>query len=86
MKLITAIVKPFKLDDVREALASIGIQRMAVTEVIGFDICCSHAYVSDYIPRIKIEVVTSDQRLDHALAAVIGEHKKGPGRRGMTGR
>ncbi|MDD5003508.1 MAG: P-II family nitrogen regulator [Acidithiobacillus sp.] len=63
-----AIIGPFKLDDVCDALATIGIQRMAVTEGIGFDqrigyfdICCGHAYVSDYIPRIKIEVVTSDE-------------------------
>ncbi|MBU2851676.1 P-II family nitrogen regulator [Acidithiobacillus ferrivorans] len=81
MKELSAIIRPFKLDDVSDALAIIGIQGMTVTEVtevIGFDqrIGCfqirrGHAYVSDFIHRIKIEVVISDERLDDALAAVI---------------
>ncbi len=81
MKQLSAIIRPFKLDDVSDALAIIGIQGMTVTEVtevIGFDqrigyfqIRRGHAYVSDFIHRIKIEVVISDERLDDALAAVI---------------
>jgi nitrogen regulatory protein PII len=81
MKQLSAIIRPFKLDDVSDALAIIGIQGMTVTEVtevIGFDqrigyfqICRGHAYLSDFIHRIKIEVVISDEGLDDALAAVI---------------
>ena len=81
MKQLSAIIRPFKLDDVSDALAIIGIQGMTVTEVtevIGFDqrigyfqIRRGHAYVSDFIHRIKIEVVISDERLDDTLAAVI---------------
>ncbi|MBU2854281.1 P-II family nitrogen regulator [Acidithiobacillus ferriphilus] len=81
MKQLSAIIRPFKLDDVSDALATIGIQGMTVTEVteaIGFDqrigyfeIRRGHAYVSDFIPRIKIEVVISEERLEDALAAVI---------------
>ena len=78
MKRIAAIIRPFKLDDVSDALAGIGIRGMTVTEVSGFEqskghfqVYRGHAYASDYIPRIKIEVVISDERLDDTLAAVI---------------
>ncbi|MCL4527021.1 MAG: P-II family nitrogen regulator [Gammaproteobacteria bacterium] len=78
MKRIAAIIRPFKLDDVSDALAGIGIRGMTVTEVTGFEqskghfqVYRGHAYTSDYIPRIKIEVVISDERLDDTLAAVI---------------
>ena len=78
MKRIAAIIRPFKLDDVSDALAGIGIRGMTVTEVSGFEqskghfqIYRGHAYASDYIPKIKIEVVISDERLDDTLAAVI---------------
>ena len=78
MKRIAAIIRPFKLDDVSDALAGIGIRGMTVTEVTGFEqskghfqVYRGHAYASDYIPRIKIEVVISDERLDDTLAAVI---------------
>ena len=81
MKQLSAIIRPFKLDDVSDALAIIGIQGKTVTEVtevIGFDqrigyfqIRRGHAYVSDFIPRIKIELVISEERLEDALEAVI---------------
>ena len=78
MKLITAIVKPFKLDDVSMALSAIGILGITVTEVTGFDlrrVCFEirrdHVDVLDFIPKIKIEAVISEERLDDALAAVI---------------
>ena len=78
MKRIAAIIRPFKLDDVSDALAGIGIRGMTVTEVTGFEqskshfqVYRGHAYTSDYIPKIKIEVVISDERLDDTLAAVI---------------
>ena len=78
MKRIAAIIRPFKLDDVSDALAGIGIRGMTVTEVTGFEqskghfqVYRDHAYASDYIPKIKIEVVISDERLDDTLAAVI---------------
>ena len=78
MKRIAAIIRPFKLDDVSDALAGIGIRGMTVTEVSGFEqskghfqVYRGHAYASDYIPKIKIEVVISDERLDDTLAAVI---------------
>ena len=78
MKRIAAIIRPFKLDDVSDALAGIGIRGMTVTEITGFEqskghfqVYRGHAYTSDYIPRIKIEVVISDERLDDTLAAVI---------------
>ena len=78
MKRIAAIIRPFKLDDVSDALAGIGIRGMTVTEVTGFEqskghfqVYRGHAYASDYIPKIKIEVVISEKRLEDALAAVI---------------
>ena len=78
MKRIAAIIRPFKLDDVSDALAGIGIRGMTVTEITGFEqskghfqVYRGHAYASDYIPKIKIEVVISDERLDDTLAAVI---------------
>lgn len=78
MKRIIAVIRPFKLDDVCDALATIGIRGMTVTEVTGFEqrkghfqIYRGHAYVSDFIPRIKIEVVISDERLDDAITVVV---------------
>ena len=78
MKRVAAIIKPFKLDDVSMALSAIGIPGITVTEVTGFDLrrgCFEihrgHEGVSDFIPKIKIEMVISEERLDDALAAVI---------------
>ncbi len=77
MKLISAIIKPFKLDEVREALAEIGIQGMTVTDVRGFGRQKGHTelyrgaeYVVDFLPKIKIEVAVADQYLDQVIEAV----------------
>jgi len=78
MKKIEAIVKPFKLDEVKEALQAIGIQGMTVTEVKGFGRQKGHTelyrgaeYVVDFLPKIKIEVVVSDQLADKAVSAIV---------------
>ena len=75
MKLITAIIKPFKLDDVREALSEIGVAGMTVTEVKGFGRQKGHTelyrgaeYVVDFLPKVKIEVAIDDALLDQSLA------------------
>ena len=77
MKLVTAIIKPFKLDDVREALSEIGVQGMTVTEVKGFGRQRGHTelyrgaeYVVDFLPKIKIEMAIADERLEDALEAI----------------
>lgn len=77
MKLITAIIKPFKLDDVREALTAIGVAGMTVTEVKGFGRQKGHTelyrgaeYVVDFLPKVKIEVVVQDEIVDQCLEAV----------------
>ena len=76
MKLVTAILKPFKLDDVREALSEAGISGITVTEVKGFGRQKGHTelyrgaeYVVDFLPKIKLEVAVSDAQLDAALDA-----------------
>jgi nitrogen regulatory protein P-II 1 len=78
MKKIEAIVKPFKLDEVKEALQGIGIQGMTVTEVKGFGRQKGHTelyrgaeYVVDFLPKIKIEVVVSDELADKAVSAIV---------------
>ncbi|MDJ0957657.1 MAG: P-II family nitrogen regulator [Arenicellales bacterium] len=78
MKIITAIIKPFKLDDVRDALAEVGVKGMTVTEVKGFGRQKGHTelyrgaeYVVDFIPKIKIEVAVTDESLDQVLEAII---------------
>jgi len=78
MKLITAIIKPFKLDDVREALSEIGIQGLTVTEVKGFGRQKGHTelyrgaeYVVDFLPKIKIETAVPNETLDQAIEAII---------------
>ena len=77
MKLISAIVKPFKLDEVREALAAIGIQGMTVTDVRGFGRQKGHTelyrgaeYVVDFLPKIKIEVAVADALLEQVIEAI----------------
>ena len=77
MKLITAIVKPFKLDDVREALSDVGVQGMTVTEVKGFGRQKGHTelyrgaeYVVDFLPKVKIEVAIDDSMLDQILETI----------------
>ena len=74
MKLVTAIVKPFKLDDVREALSDIGVQGITVTEVKGFGRQKGHTelyrgaeYVVDFLPKVKIEIAISDDMVDSVI-------------------
>ncbi|MGR9072887.1 MAG: P-II family nitrogen regulator [Gammaproteobacteria bacterium] len=78
MKLITAIIKPFKLDDVREALSEIGIAGVTATEVKGFGRQKGHTelyrgaeYVVDFLPKVKLEIAVPDEKLDAAVDAVI---------------
>ena len=77
MKLVTAIIKPFKLDEVREALSAIGVQGITVTEVKGFGRQKGHTelyrgaeYVVDFLPKVKIEVVLEDSLVDRAIEAI----------------
>jgi nitrogen regulatory protein P-II 2 len=77
MKLVTAIIKPFKLDDVREALAEVGVQGVTVTEVKGFGRQKGHTelyrgaeYVVDFLPKIKLEVALADDLLERAVEAI----------------
>ena len=78
MKLITAIIKPFKLDDVREALSEIGVQGLTVTEVKGFGRQKGHTelyrgaeYVVDFLPKVKIETAVANDVLDQAIETII---------------
>lgn len=78
MKLITAIIKPFKLDDVREALSEIGVSGLTVTEVKGFGRQKGHTelyrgaeYVVDFLPKVKLEVAVSDALVDRAVDAIV---------------
>ena len=77
MKMITAVVKPFKLDDVREALAAIGVQGVTVTEVKGFGRQKGHTelyrgaeYVVDFLPKVKLEVAIADDLLERTLKII----------------
>jgi len=78
LKLVTAIIKPFKLDDVRDAMGEIGIKGMTVTEVKGFGRQKGHTelyrgaeYVVDFVPKIKIEVAVSSEVLDEVVEAIV---------------
>jgi nitrogen regulatory protein PII len=84
MKLITAVVKPFRLDDVRNALAEVGVQGMTVTEVKGFGRQRGHTelyrgaeYVVDFVPKTRIEVAVKDALVDQVVEAIIGAAKTG---------
>ncbi|MCC5812946.1 MAG: P-II family nitrogen regulator [Ectothiorhodospiraceae bacterium] len=77
MKLISAIIKPFKLDDVREALSEIGVQGITVTEVKGFGRQKGHTelyrgaeYVVDFLPKVKIEVAITEDLMDRTIEAI----------------
>ena len=77
MKLVTAIIKPFKLDEVREALSAIGVQGITVTEVKGFGRQKGHTelyrgaeYVVDFLPKVKVEAAISDNLLDQVIEAI----------------
>ncbi len=78
MKLLTAIIKPFKMDDVRAALSDIGVQGMTVTEVKGFGRQRGHTelyrgaeYVVDFLPKLKLEVAVADDQVDTTIDAII---------------
>ena len=84
MKKIEAIIKPFKLEEVKEALADLGIEGMTVSEVKGFgrqkghtEIYRGSEYTVDFLPKIKIEVVVTDSLLEGALAAIVKFAKTG---------
>lgn len=77
MKLVTAIIKPFKLDDVREALSEIGVQGVTVTEVKGFGRQKGHTelyrgaeYVVDFLPKVKLEIAIADSAVDATVEAI----------------
>ncbi|MDR6855018.1 P-II family nitrogen regulator [Variovorax guangxiensis] len=84
MKQITAIVKPFKLDDVREALAEVGVTGLTVTEVKGFGRQKGHTelyrgaeYVVDFLPKMKVEVVVNEADLDRCVDAIVTAARTG---------
>jgi nitrogen regulatory protein P-II 1 len=84
MKQVTAIIKPFKLDEVREGLAEIGVTGMTVTEVKGFGRQKGHTelyrgaeYVVDFLPKVKIEIVIDDSQVDAAVDALIKAARTG---------
>jgi nitrogen regulatory protein P-II 2 len=84
MKMITAIIKPFKLDDVRQAVADIGIQGITVTEVKGFGRQRGHTelyrgaeYVVDFLPKAKIELAVADDVADQVVEAIVHSARTG---------
>ena len=84
MKFVSAIIKPFKLDEVREALSAIGVQGVTVTEVKGFGRQKGHTeryrgaeYVVDFLPKVKIEAAVQDDQLDQVLEAIEQSAKTG---------
>ena len=84
MKLITSIIKPFKLDEVREALGEVGVTGLTVTEVKGFGRQKGHTelyrgaeYVVDFLPKIKVEVVVASDRVDEVLDAITKAARTG---------
>ena len=84
MKRITAIIKPFKLDEVREALAEVGVTGLTVTEVKGFGRQKGHTelyrgaeYVVDFLPKLKVEVVVAADKTDQVIDAIVGAARTG---------
>ena len=84
MKIIEAIIKPFKLDDVREALTPMGVQGLTVTEVKGFGRQKGHTelyrgaeYVVDFLPKIKLEVLVRDDQVDSVVSTIMDAAKTG---------
>ena len=84
MKWINAIIKPFTLDDVREALSEVGVQGMTVTEVKGFGRQHGHTelyrgaeYVVDFLPKLKIEIAVTDEQLERAVEAITNAARTG---------
>ena len=84
MKLVTAIIKPFKLDDVREALAEVGVQGITVTEVKGFGRQKGHTelyrgaeYVVDFLPKIKIEIAVAENIVERVVETILASANSG---------
>jgi len=84
MKMVTAIIKPFKLDDVRNALSEIGVQGITVTEVKGFGRQRGHTelyrgaeYVVDFLPKLKLEIVVGEANLENTIDAIISSANTG---------
>ena len=84
MKMVTAIIKPFKLDEVREALSDIGVQGITVTDVKGFGRQKGHTelyrgaeYVVDFLPKVKIEAAVADDLVDRTIEAIEGAARTG---------
>ena len=84
MKMVTAIIKPFKLDDVRAALSEIGVQGITATEVKGFGRQKGHTelyrgaeYVVDFLPKVKLEIVVADEQVDGAIDAITNAANTG---------
>ncbi|RMD68755.1 MAG: P-II family nitrogen regulator [Gammaproteobacteria bacterium] len=84
MKMVMAVIKPFKLDDVREALSEVGVQGLTVTEVKGFGRQKGHTelyrgaeYVVDFLPKVKIEVAIKDDMLDQVIEAIENSARTG---------
>lgn len=84
MKLVTAVIKPFRLDDVRNALAEVGVQGMTVSEVKGFGRQRGHTelyrgaeYVVDFLPKAKIEVAVADDMVERVVEAIVESAKTG---------
>ena len=84
MKMVMAIIKPFKLDDVREALSEVGVTGITVTEVKGFGRQKGHTelyrgaeYVVDFLPKVKIEVVVTDGQVEPAIEAIVKSARTG---------
>ncbi|MFC6440977.1 P-II family nitrogen regulator [Bowmanella sp. JS7-9] len=84
MKLVSAIIKPFKLDDVREAISEIGIDGLTVTEVKGFGRQKGHTelyrgaeYQVDFLPKVKLEIAIGDDQVDRLVEAIMGAARTG---------
>jgi len=84
MKLVTAIIKPFKLDDARDALSEIGVQGLTVTEVKGFGRQKGHTelyrgaeYIVDFLPKVKIEIAVDDELVDQVIEAITSSTNTG---------
>ncbi|TGD73893.1 P-II family nitrogen regulator [Mangrovimicrobium sediminis] len=84
MKLVTAIIKPFKLDDVRAALSQVGVQGLSVTEVKGFGRQKGHTelyrgaeYVVDFLPKVKLEIALADEEVDKVIEAITSTANSG---------
>ena len=84
MKQVTAIIKPFKLDEVREALAEVGVSGLTVTEVKGFGRQKGHTelyrgaeYVVDFLPKIRVEMVVADEAVDRVIEAIVRAARTG---------